>query len=436
MKVFPISLGCSKNLVDSEVLLGNLGLNGFEITKIYEEADLIFINTCAFIESAKKEAIDTILDCAELKQEHQKLMVCGCLSTRYKDDVTKLFQEVDRFVAISEYPKISEIALSLFNKDFEEKYDINNRMLLSNTKSAYVKISEGCNNVCAFCAIPIIRGRFVSYKKEDIITQVKNLVEEGVYEINLISQDTTNYGFDLYKERCLVSLLEELVKIEGNFKIRLLYFYPELVTDELIMFMKNNDKIMPYFDIPIQHSEDRVLKLMNRRGNKEFLLNLFAKIRKEIPHAVIRTTLIVGFPTETDAEVGELLQFIKEVKFDRLGAFSFSKEENTKAYTMEGQIDEVESNNRLNAVYQVQEEIGIKQNEKFINTIQEVLTLGYDEESFLYYGRNYAFAPDDIDGYIFFGTLREVMIGEVVNVKILEASLDGLTGEMVEENIE
>ncbi|MFI3329636.1 MAG: MiaB/RimO family radical SAM methylthiotransferase, partial [bacterium] len=348
------------------------------------------------------------------------------------DDVTKLFSEVDRFVAINEYPKISQIALSLFNQEYEEKYDINNRMLLSNTKSAYVKISEGCNNVCAYCAIPLIRGKFVSYKKEDIITQVKDLVKNGVYEINLISQDTTNYGIDLYKERCIVSLLEELVKIEGKFKIRLLYFYPELVTDELIMFIKNNDKVMPYFDIPIQHSENRVLKLMNRRGDKDFLLQLFKKIRKEIPHAVIRTTLIVGFPTETDAEVGELLHFIKEVKFDRLGAFVFSKEENTPAYEMEGHIDEKEGNNRLNAVYQVQEEIGIKQNELFIGTTQEVLTLGYDEESYLYYGRNYAFAPDDIDGYIFFGTLREVEIGEVVNVKILEASLDGLTGEMHE----
>ncbi len=432
MKVYPISLGCSKNLVDSEVLLGNLGLSGFEITKVFEDADLIFINTCAFIESAKKEAIDTILDCAELKQFHQKLMVCGCLSTRYKDDVVKLFHEVDRFVAINEYPKISQIALSLFNKDYEEKYDINNRMLLSNTRSAYVKISEGCNNVCAYCAIPLIRGKFVSYKKEDIITQVKDLVSNGVYEINIISQDTTNYGIDLYKKRCIVDLLAELVKIEGDFKIRLLYFYPELVTDELIMFIKENPKVMPYFDIPIQHSEDRVLSLMNRRGNKDFLLNLFKKIRKEIPQSVIRTTLIVGFPTETDAEVGELLHFIKEVKFDRLGAFVFSKEENTPAYLMEGQIDEVEGNNRLNAVYQIQEEIGIKQNERFLDTTQEVLTLGYDEESYLYYGRNYAFAPDDIDGYIFFATLREVQIGEVVNVKILEASLDGLTGELDE----
>ncbi len=432
MKVFPISLGCSKNLVDSEVLLGNLGLNGFEITKEFEKADLIFINTCAFIESAKKEAIDTILDCAEARSEHQKIMVCGCLSTRYKDDVVKLFAEVDRFVAINEYPKISEIALSLFNQEYTEKYDINNRALIHNTKSAYVKISEGCNNVCAYCAIPLIRGKFVSFKKEDIITQVKNLVEEGVYEVNIISQDTTNYGIDLYGKRCIVELLEELVKIEGNFKIRLLYFYPELVTDELIMFIKNNPKVMPYFDIPIQHSEDRVLSAMNRRGDKKFLLNLFDKIKREIPHAVLRTTLIVGFPGETEDEVAELLKFIKQIKFDRLGAFIYSKEENTPAYLMDNQIDEKEGQKRLDAVYQVQEEIGLEQNKLFLNSIEDVLVCGYDEESYLYFGRNYAFAPDDIDGYIFFGALREIKIGEVVKANILDASLDGLVGEEVE----
>ena len=433
MKIYLISLGCAKNKVDSEVIIGNLLANdSMELTLDMSLADLIIINTCAFIESAKVEALNTIFEVLDSKNENQKVMVCGCLSTRYVNEISNLIPEVDRFVTIKEYPKLREIINSMFNDHpFTTEISSFNRLITGMKESVYVKISEGCNNRCSYCAIPLIRGSFVSRKMEEIIQEVTDLVNNGAYEINLISQDTTNYGIDLYKEYKIVSLLEELEKIEGNFKIRLLYLYPTLVSDELINYIANSQKVMPYFDIPLQHSETKVLKSMNRRGDKEFILDLIKKIRNKIPNAILRTTMIVGFPGETNEDFENLVEFIKDIKFDRLGAFAYSAEEDTVGATMENQIAEEIKNERLEALYLVQDDIALSANEKHIGNLTDVLIIDYDEDSYAYIGRNYAFAPDDIDGFIFVYSSEELAIGDVVKVKILDASINTLSGEVV-----
>lgn len=433
MKVYLISLGCAKNKVDSEVIIGNLITNdNIELTLDMSRADLIIINTCAFIESAKTEAINTIFEVLDTKKKKQKVMVCGCLSTRYVSEIKDLIPEVDRFVTIKEYPKLKEIINSMFNNHpFTTEVSSFNRVITGMKESVYVKISEGCNNRCAYCAIPLIRGSFVSREREEIIREVKNLVASGAYEINLISQDTTNYGSDLYKDYNIVNLLKDLVEIDGNFKIRLLYLYPELVSDELINFIAENEKVYPYFDIPLQHSETKILKSMNRRGDKEFITNLINKIRHKIPNAILRTTMIVGFPGETDSDFNNLVTFIKEMKFDRLGAFAYSAEEDTLGALMPNQIPEEIKESRLEALYLAQDDIALQSNQRHLESISKVLITDYDAESYAYIGRNYAFAPDDIDGFIFVYSKVELNIGDVVNVKILDVSINTLSGEVI-----
>ena len=433
MKIYLISLGCAKNKVDSEVIIGNLVKNGnIELTLDMSKADLIIINTCAFIESAKEEAINTIFEVLDNKKKKQKVMVCGCLSTRYQSEISNLIPEVDRFVTIKEYPKLKEIVNSMFNDHpFTEEVSSFSRLLTGMKESVYVKISEGCNNRCSYCAIPLIRGSFVSKKMEDIITEVKDLVSSGAYEINLISQDTTNYGIDLYKEYKIVELLKNLVSIPGNFKIRLLYLYPNLVSDELIDFIASNDKVYPYFDIPLQHSETKMLKSMNRRGDKEFITNLLTKIKNKIPHAILRTTMIVGFPGETEEDFSELVKFIKEIKFDRLGAFTYSPEEDTVGASMENQIDEEVKKERIEALYLAQDEIAMECNSRHVGSITEVLITDYDPDSYAYIGRNYAFAPDDIDGFIYVYSPIEINIGDVVKCKVLDSSVNTLSAEVI-----
>lgn len=435
MKIYLISLGCAKNKVDSEVIIGNLVANdNIELTLDMSKADLIIINTCAFIESAKQEAINTIFEVLDSKTKKQKVMVVGCLSTRYANEISSLIPEVDRFVSIKEYSKLKEIVNSMFTKHpFTLEVSNHNRLITGMKESVYVKISEGCNNRCSYCAIPLIRGSFVSKSMEDILTEVNNLVTNGAREINLISQDTTNYGIDLYKEYKIVELLDKVCQIPGDFKVRLLYLYPTLVSDELIDFISKNDKIYPYFDIPLQHSETKVLKSMNRRGDKEFICNLIDKIRAKIPHAILRTTMIVGFPGETDEDFNNLVEFIKKYKFDRLGAFAYSAEEDTVGATMPDQIAEEVKEQRLNALYLAQDDIALSANEKHIGKVTEVLIVDYDAESYAYIGRNYAFAPDDIDGFIFVYSVCELKIGDVVKVKILDASINTLSGECLLE---
>lgn len=433
MKVYLISLGCAKNKVDSEVIIGNLIANdSIELTLDISKAQLIIINTCAFIESAKQEAIDTIFEVLDNKKKNQKVMVCGCLSTRYINQIHELIPEVDRFVSIKEYPKLKEIVNSMFNNHpFTSEVSSLNRLVTGMKESVYVKISEGCNNRCSYCAIPLIRGSFISRPMEEILGEVEELVNKGAREINLISQDTTNYGIDLYKEYKIVELLDKVTKINGDFKVRLLYLYPTLVSDSLIDFIANNEKVLPYFDIPLQHSETNMLKSMNRRGDKEFIINLLNKIRNKIPHAILRTTMIVGFPGEGEEEFNSLVEFIKEMKFDRLGAFAYSAEEDTVGATMPNQIDEEVKQQRLNALYLAQDDIALEANEKHIGEITETLIIDYDEDSYAYIGRNYAFAPDDIDGFIFVYSAKPLNIGDVVKVKILDASINTLSGQYV-----
>ena len=432
MKVFPISLGCAKNKVDSEVLLGNLVNNrDIELTSNFSDADLIMINTCAFIESAKQEAIDTIFDVINNKKANQKTLVCGCLSTRYEGEIADLIPEVDRFVSIKEYPKLKDIINSMFiDHPFTEKIDPLKRIISTAKESVYVKISEGCNHRCHYCAIPLIRGGFVARAKEEIIEEVKRLVAFGAKEINLISQDTTMYGFGLYNDYGIVELLADLCAISGDFKIRLLYLYPNLITDKLIDFIASNEKVMPYFDIPLQHSEDKMLKAMNRKGDKNFIINLLNKIRNRIPESIIRTTMIVGYPGETSEDFSNLITFIKENPFDRLGAFAYSPEEGTVGYDLP-QIDEATKKARLEAIYMAQDEIALRMNSKHLGKTTNVLIYDYDADNYCYLGRNYAFAPDDIDGYIMCYAKEELKIGGIYKVKILDASPSTLSGEVL-----
>ncbi len=435
MKMYMISLGCSKNQVDSEMIISFLKNNEFELVERPEEADLLMVNTCAFIQSAKEEAISTILDLAEYKTKGKKLVVFGCLSQRYKNELIEELPEVDMFITIKDYDRIGEKMNELFqNSSFNSEAHLSflRRTYKTPNYMRYIRISDGCLNRCAFCAIPLIRGLLKSRTIEDITEEVKQAVNDGVYEINLISQDTTKYGFDLYKRLALVDLLDSLCKIEGKFRIRLLYLYPDIVTDELIDFIKTHDKVMPYFDIPLQHSEDKILKLMKRRGNREYLVNLIAKIKKEIPHAIFRTTMIIGFPHETEEDVDNLIEFMKETKFDRLGAFTYSKEEGTLGATYDNEVSPEVQMQRYNRVMEAQFYISLEQNRKQIGKIFDVLIEDYDREQFMYIGRSYGFAPDDIDGTIFVAAHRELNPGDVIPVKILDADSYTLTGEEVD----
>jgi len=431
MNLYMVSLGCAKNQVDSEMILGLLKKK-MNIVEKPEDADLIVVNTCAFIEPARKEAIDTILLLSDYKKPNAKMVVCGCLAQRYKDEIAKLLPEVDRFITIDEYRDIAKIINDVISSDFKNNDALSplNRVYTSPSYMTYVKISEGCLNRCAFCAIPLIRGNLVSRTIEDIKEEVELHVKEGVYEINLISQDTTKYGYDIYRELKLVDLLKELVSIEGDFKIRLLYLYPDIVTDELINFIKNNPKIMPYFDIPIQHSENLILEKMKRRGNREYLLNLFDKIKTLIPNAILRTTFIVGFPYEEEKDVDSMIDFINQVKFDRLGAFTFSLEEGTKACEYPNIISEDTKQKRYERLMEAQREISLKKNEALMGKIlDDVFIIGYDEESYMYVARSYAYAPDEIDGCIYVAAKDELKLGQRIKVKVLDFDEYTLTGE-------
>ena len=431
MRIYIVSLGCAKNMVDSELVLGALK-NQSEVVATPEEADLIMVNTCAFIEPARKEAIDTILGLLDYKK---KIVVLGCLPQRYKEEIQKLIPEVDRFVSIDEYNNIGSIINNVMNSDYKfNEISFFDRVYSTPSYMRYVRISDGCLNRCAFCAIPLIRGRLKSRTIEDIVEEVKQAVSEGVYEINLVSQDTTKYGFDIYKKLALIDLLKEIVKIDGDFKVRLLYLYPDIVTDELIEFIKNNDKIMPYFDIPIQHSEDKILKRMIRRGMRSYLVDLFNKIKKEIPNAILRTTLIVGFPYEEEADLDNMIKFIEDIKFDRLGAFTFSLEENTKACEYPNVISNDEKNRRYEKLMNAQRKIALEKNKAMVGkTLKDCFIIGYDEESYFYVARNYAYAPDEIDGVIYVAAKDELELGQRINVKILDYDEYTLTGEQVED---
>ncbi len=433
MKLYMRSLGCAKNQVDSEMILGVLK-GHFEWAETPKEASLILVNTCAFIEEAKKEAIDVILQLAEEKAPFAKLVVCGCLSERYKEELIPLLPEVDRFISISEYGDISTILKSLCDADFHLRESLSpfQRVYSTPPYMRYVKISEGCLNRCAFCAIPLIRGNLKSRTMESVLQEVRQAVADGVYEINLISQDTTRYGFDLYHRLALPELLKKIGQIEGDFKVRLLYLYPDIVTDELLDCFAEESKLYPYFDIPIQHSEDKILKKMNRRGTQQQLLELFEKIKKRVPHAILRTTVMVGFPYEEEPDVFRMIEFMKKVEFDSLGAFTFSLEEQTKACDYPNVISEEEKQRRYDLVMSAQKEISEKLLQRRIGQIlDDVFITGYDEDSYFYIGRNAQFAPDDIDGCIYIAAQEELSLGQRIRVEILDADEYTLTGKQV-----
>lgn len=430
MKLGIISLGCSKNLVDSELILGLMNDFGFDITNDIKKADFIVVNTCGFIESAKEEAINTILDVCDYQKKGKKIIVTGCLVQRYLDDLKKSIPEVDLYVPIKDYPHIGDIISKKFNlKKTNESLYHHKRVLTTKPHTVYLRISDGCDHRCHYCAIPLIRGGYVSRPLNDIVEEAKELASNGAIEINLISQDTSYYGYDFKDGTNLVTLLKKLVKID-NVKYRMLYLYPDWVTDELIEFIKNNDGIMPYFDVPIQHASNKILKSMNRISTKELMLDRFNKIRKEIPEAVLRTTVIVGYPGETKEDYQELLDFIKEVKFDRLGCFTYSKEEDTIAYDLKPVVRKDVSRKRMENLMELQEKIALERGKTFVGKKMKVCIEAYDFNELAYTGRSYSFAPDDIDGRIYVYSKDELKIGNVYEVEIIDNDEFNLSGRI------
>ncbi len=431
MKVGMISLGCSKNQVDSEMILGLLTRQNFTITETADDADLIIINTCAFIDSAKIEAIDAINEMIDIKKEGQKIVVCGCFAERYKEVIEKEFKEVDRVITLKDYKRFASIINELFKID-EDRLTFTDRILISPNYAPYVRVADGCNNHCAFCAIPSIRGPFVSRDMEDIIDEVEYLAKNGAKEINLVAQDTSKYGIDNYHKLMLPELLEKLSTISGLEMIRMFYIYPETITDELIDAVKRHDNIVPYFDIPFQHSSNKILKAMKRHSTREHALEIISKIRNEIPNAIIRTTLMVGFPGETSKDFNDLLDFVKEAKFFHMGALMYSKEENTEAYNMKKIVPKFVSSRRYKELMETQSKIALELKKALIGNKYKAMITSYDESSYTYTLRNYMFAPDDVDGAIiatcpFENELKE---GDFVEVEILGANEYDLYGEI------
>ena len=426
-KVALISLGCAKNLVDSENILGLLLKNHYEIINNKDEADILIINTCGFIESSKKESIETILDNINKKQ---KVVVTGCLVNRYKDELAKEIPEVDLWIPIREYKNFNRL-LATLDSDITNFEGLNDsyRLVSTGSYSAYLKIGEGCSNCCTYCAIPLIRGPYVSRPYEDTIKEARELANEGYKELIVLEQDTTRYGLDLKEKKTIVDLLKGLLEIKELAFIRLLYLYPDEITDELIDLIAKEERLTPYFDIPIQHSEDKILKAMNRRGDKAYLTNLFNKIKTKIPNAILRTTIMVGFPGETKKEFDNLINFVKDVKFDHLGAFTYSREEGTKSYDYPHQVRESTKQKRLDELMSLQQKISYDLNKKHIGEVMKGLVVG--QENGYYLLRSYFNAPDDVDGKILFRSSRELKEGDITRVRITESYVYDLYGEEI-----
>lgn len=431
MNVGFVSLGCSKNLVVTEEVIGLFKKHNFNIVNNENEADIIVINTCGFIESAKQEAIDTILEMAEYKNERCKyLIVIGCMVERYKEDLEKALPEVDLFIKIKEYnelwKKISELLkLEMLNECMKWQ----DRVITTGGTKAYLKIAEGCSNHCTYCAIPKIQGPYISREFNEIIEEAQSLAKIGIKELIVIAQDTTKYGIDLYGKPRLSELLEELCKIDGIKWIRFLYAYPESITDELIQVVKENDKICKYFDIPIQHISDSVLKRMNRKSNGESIKKLIKNIRKEIPEVILRTTLIVGFPGETEEDFKELYEFVENAKFDKLGVFTYSKEDGTPAEKMENQVHPSTKKFRYNKIMKLQNKIS---EERLKNKVGNTYKALIEEKSFdgkYLIGRTYMDVPDE-DGVVFIkNSTDNDLIGKFVDVKIIDVQEYDLIGK-------
>lgn len=453
MNVGFISLGCSKNLIDTEVAIGMFKKNNYKIVNNPEDADILVINTCGFIESAKEEAINTILEMAEYKNQRCKyLIVMGCLVQRYYEDLIKALPEVDLFIKIDEYNQLWKKIEDLTKKDIVNKSETKTikkiseikplpmpkynefmeRVITTGTNYAYLKIGEGCSNNCTYCAIPYIRGSFVSRKMEEILEEAKILAQKGIKEIIVIAQDTTKYGKDIYGESKLAELLEQLSKIEGIEWIRFLYAYPEGINNQLIDVVANNKKIAKYFDIPIQHISNAILKKMNRKTSKENIEKLINKIKTKIPDVTLRTSLIVGFPGETQEDFNQLLQFVEETKFDRLGAFMYSKEEGTSAARLPGQIHGNTKKSRYNKIMTIQQKVSLEKLQQKIGKIYKVLVENKTFDGKFFIGRTMQDIPEE-DGIVYIknnGEKPEKILNNFVNVIIEDVNNYDLIGKI------
>ena len=441
VKIGMVSLGCPKNQVDAERMLAELKSADFEITNDEEQADVIIVNTCGFIESAKSEAIENIIEVSAFKQSGnlKALIVTGCLAERYKDQILNEIPEVDSVVTIGANDKIVDVVKNALNGKNSlysaEKTNLKltgDRILTTPFYTAYLKVAEGCNNRCSYCAIPDIRGNFRSLPIEDCVDEAQKLAEMGVKELVVVAQDTTNYGADIYGKPSLPKLLSELVKIDGIHWVRTLYTYPDKITDELLDLIASEEKLVPYLDIPIQHASDKILKKMNRKGSSAELEALILKIREKIPNVTLRTSLIIGFPGETEEDFTTLAEFVNKVRFDRLGCFAYSEEEGTPAAEYENQVDPQLRQDRSENIMNDQMTIAEEKNEEKIGSTVEVLVEGYDSYIKCFYGRSAADAPD-IDGKVFFMSDNNLEAGSFVRVLINDVIEYDLLGEEIEQ---
>lgn len=439
MKIGFVSLGCSKNQLDTEVMLSELVDAGYDITPEETEADIVIINTCAFIESAKKESIDNIIDIGWLK-EHNNLkgiIVTGCLAERYRDGIFDELPEVDAVLGVGSIHNITEavkkVEEGIRYSSYEDKNCVRlggDRVLTTPEYAAYLKLGEGCDNRCTYCAIPLIRGKFRSRPMEDLIEEAKQLEALGVKELSLIAQDITRYGIDLYGSYKLAELIHRITEETSIPWIRLLYCYPDKITDELIAEIRDNDRVVKYIDLPLQHISDDVLHRMNRHGDSRMIRSVIKKLRDNVEGIVIRTTFIVGFPGESEDDFEELSRFVDEIKFDRMGAFTYSREEDTPAYDFEDQIDEQVKQNRADIIMKQQMAISEARNESLVGRTFKVLCEEFDPVAEAYFGRSYMDAPD-IDGKIFFTSKKKLAGGDFVSVMIDSAEDYDLIGHVV-----
>ncbi|MBI6874982.1 30S ribosomal protein S12 methylthiotransferase RimO [Clostridium aciditolerans] len=440
LKVGLISLGCDKNRIDSEIILSHINMDN-TIVNNPKEADVIVINTCGFIESAKQESIDTILEMSKYKERFscKLIVVTGCLTQRYGKELMELLPEIDIMLGVNDYDKLNESIIKCMEDKNSKFYSCNysdssinegKRILTTASFTAYLRIAEGCDNFCTYCIIPKIRGKYRSRNIENILEEAKNLAAQGVKEIILVAQDTTRYGIDIYGQKMLPKLINEISKVEGIQWIRILYCYPEEITDELIDEIANNDKVCKYLDIPVQHISDDILKLMGRRGRKQEIINNINKLRTKVDGIVIRTSIIVGFPGEREENFNELKDFIKEIKFDKLGVFKYSQEEGTPAAEMKEQVDEGIKQKREEELMMLQQTISKDINDSKINRAYEVIIEGKEKEA--WYGRSREMAPE-IDGLIYFESDKKLQVGTMVKVKITNSSEYDLMGVVCNE---
>lgn len=441
MKIMFVSLGCDKNLVDTENMLGILKDKGFEFTDDEMQADVIAVNTCCFIHDAKQESINTILEMAEHKKDAvcKALIVTGCLAHRYKDEITKEIPEVDALIGTSSYDKIAEVVLSVLEgKGYSCVEDAdrlpvvkNHRIMTTGGYYEYLKIAEGCDKHCTYCIIPAVRGNFRSFEMEYLLEQARYLADNGTKELILVAQETTVYGTDIYGKKALPELLRKLCRIDGLEWIRILYCYPEEITDELIQVIKEEPKICKYLDMPIQHSSDNILKRMGRRTTRQELVDVITKLRNNIPDIALRTTLITGFPGETEEDIDDLLDFVDTMEFDRLGVFTYSPEEGTPAASMTDQVPENIKEERRNRIMELQQEVSLDKSADMVGRVIPVMVEGKITDDDAYVGRSYKDAPN-VDGYVFINTNAQLMSGQIVNVSITGSMEYDLIGELAD----